>query len=76
MKKIFIVLLLALGLTSNSLAAGSSSSSSGSGDMDTKSNYDKAVKLIKAAKKYEIDGKVGKAKKRYERALKLSLIHI
>ena len=70
MKKIFIVLLLTLGLTSNSLAAGSSSSSSGSGDMDTKSNYDKAVKLIKAAKKYEIDGKVGKAKKRYERALK------
>ena len=70
MKKIFIVLLLTLGLTSNSLAAGSSSSSSGSGDMDTKSNYDKAVKLIKAAKKYEIDGKVDKAKKRYERALK------
>ena len=71
MNKIFIVLLLTLGLTSNSLAAGSSSSSSsGSGDMDTKSNYDKAVKLIKAAKKYEIDGKVDKAKKRYERALK------
>ena len=70
MKKIFIVLLLTLGLTSNSIAAGSSSSSSGSGDMDTKSNYDKAVKLIKAAKKYEIDGKVDKAKKRYERALK------
>ena len=70
MKKIFIVLLLTLGLTSNSLAAGSSSSSSGSGDMDTKSNYDKAVKLIKAAKKYEIDGNVDKAKKRYERALK------
>ena len=69
MKKIFIVLLLTLGLNSNSLAAGSSSSS-GSGDMDTKSNYDKAVKLIKAAKKYEIDGKVDKAKKRYERALK------
>ena len=70
MKKIFIVLLLTLGLTSNSLAAGSSSSSSGSGDMDTKSNYDKAVKLIKAAKKYEIDGKVNKANKRYQWALK------
>ena len=65
MKKIFIVLLLTLGLNCNSLAAGSSSSSS-----ETKSNYDKAVKLIKAAKKYEIDGKVDKAKKRYERALK------
>ena len=66
MKKIFVILLLTMGLTSNSFAAGSSSSSS-----ETKSNYDKAVKLIKAAKKYEIDGKVDKAKKRYERALKL-----
>ena len=65
MKKIFVVLLLTIGLSSNSIAAGSSSSSS-----DTTSNYDKAVKLIKAAKKYEIDGKVDKAKKRYERALK------
>ena len=65
MKIILVVLLLTLGLNCNSLAAGSSSSSS-----ETKSNYDKAVKLIKAAKKYEIDGKVDKAKKRYERALK------
>ncbi|MFL2892149.1 MAG: tetratricopeptide repeat protein [Candidatus Pelagibacter sp.] len=65
MKKIFVVLLLTIGLSSNSIAAGSSSSSS-----DTTSNYDKAVKLIKAAKKYEIDGKVDRAKKRYERALK------
>ena len=62
MKKIFIVLLLTLGLTSNSIAAGSSSSSSGSGDMDTKSNYDKAVKLIKAFISFT--------------ALSLSLIHI
>ena len=65
MRKIFVVLLLTMELTCNSFAAGSSSSNS-----DTKSNYDKAVKLIKAAKKYEIDGKVDKAKKRYERALK------
>ncbi len=65
MKKILVVLLLTMGLSSNSFAAGSSSSSS-----DTKSSYDKAVKLIKAAKKYEIDGKINKAKKRYERALK------
>ena len=65
MKKIFVILLLTMGLTCSSFAAGSSSSSS-----ETKSNYDKAVKLIKAAKKYEIDGKVDKAKKRYERALK------
>ena len=65
MKKIFVVLLLTIGLSSNLIAAGSSSSSS-----DTKSNYDKAVKLIKVAKKYELDGKVDKAKKRYEKALK------
>ncbi len=65
MKKIFVVLLLTMGLSSNLIAAGSSSSSS-----DTKSNYDKAVKLIKAAKKHEIDGNMNKAKKRYERALK------
>ena len=58
-----------MGLTYNSFGAGSSSSSS-----ETKSNYDKAVKLIKAAKKYEIDGKVDKAKKRYERALKFLVI--
>ena len=69
MKKIFVILLLTMGLTCNSFAAGSSSSSS-----DTTSNYDKAVKLIKAAKKYEIDGKVDKAKKRYERALKFLVI--
>ena len=69
MKKILVVLLLTLGLNCNSLAAGSSSSSS-----ETKSNYDKAVKLIKAAKKYEIDGKVDKAKKRYERALKFLVV--
>ena len=37
---------------------------------NTKSNYDKAVKLIKTAKKYETKGKDKKAKKRYERALK------
>ncbi len=36
-----------------------------------KSNYDQAYKLIKVAKKYELKGKDKKAKKRYERALKL-----
>ena len=65
MKKLAVILFLTIGLCSNAIAAGSTSSSS-----DTKSNYDKAVKLIKAAKKYETDGKSDKAKKRYERALK------
>ena len=63
MKKILVALFIILNLESSAFAAGSSSS-------DTKSNYDKAVKLIKAAKKFEKDGKVEKANKRYERALK------
>ena len=63
MKKILVALFIILNIGSIAFAAGSSSS-------DTKSNYDKAVKLIKAAKKFEKDGKVEKANKRYERALK------
>ena len=45
-----------------------SASTSGTG---SKSNFDKAATLIKSAKKYESKGKNKKAKKRYERALKL-----
>ena len=48
-----------------------SNSASSSSDEGSESNYDKAAKLIKAAKKYESKGKNEKAKKRYERALKL-----
>ena len=65
MKKIILTLFVTLMLTSNSYAAGSSSSSSSS------SNYDKAVKLIKSAKKYEQKEKADKAKKNYEKAQKL-----
>ena len=65
MKKIFFILFLIFTITSNSYAASSSSST------NTKSNYDKAVKLIKVAKKYEQKGKVDKANKRYAKALKL-----
>jgi hypothetical protein len=36
-----------------------------------KSDYTKAVDLIKWAKKYEKKGKLDKAKKRYEKAQKL-----
>ncbi len=64
MKKIILTLFVTLMLTSNSYAAGSSSSSS------SNSNYDKAVKLIKSAKKYEQKEKVDKAKKNYEKAQK------
>ena len=65
MKKIILTLFVTLMLTGNSHAAGSSSSSS------SNSNYDKAVKLIKSAKKYEQKEKVDKAKKNYEKAQKL-----
>ena len=65
MKKIILTLIVTLFLASNTYAAGSSSSSSSS------SNYDKAVKLIKSAKKFEQKEKVDKAKKNYEKAQKL-----
>jgi len=64
MKKIILTIFVTLMLTSSSYAAGSSSSSSSS------SNYDKAVKLIKSAKKFEQKDKLDKAKKNYEKAQK------
>ena len=68
MKKIFFILFIIFSLTNNSYAASSSSNTK-----TTTSNYDKAVKLIKFAKKYEKKGKVDKANKRYEKALELLL---
>ena len=45
-----------------------------SGDSESStSNYDKAVKLIKQAKKYEEQGKTAKAEKRYLKAQKYLL---
>ena len=67
MKKILFVLFIIFSLIGSSYAASSSSSTK------TTSNYDKAVKLIKFAKKYEKKGKIDKANKRYEKALKLLL---
>ena len=63
--RIIFLLLIFFSLSSYSNSASSSS------DGGSESNYDKATKLIKAAKKYESKGKNEKAKKRYERALKL-----
>ena len=68
MKKIFFILFIIFSTTSSSYAAGSSSNTK-----TTTSNYDKAVKLIKFAKKYEKKGKIDKANKRYEKALELLL---
>ena len=61
-KKTFLTLLTLILLSTNSYSAGSSNDGGG------KSNYDKAVTLIKAAKKYEKNGKSEKANKRYEKA--------
>ena len=66
-KKIFLILSFFTILLTNSYSAGSSDDSSGK----VKSNYDKAVTIIKSAKKYEKKGKTEKAIKRYEKAQKL-----
>ena len=68
MIKNYIIILLFLLFTTNSFSAGSSSSDDSS---KVKSNYDKAVVLIKSAKKLEKKGKTEKANKKYEKAQKL-----
>ena len=64
--RILTIILLFIIFTNYSYSAATSGGNS-------KSNYDQAVKLIETAKKYENKGKDEKAKKRYERALKLSI---
>ena len=61
-KKTFFTLLVLFLLSTNSYSAGTDSTAK------VKSDYDKAVTIIKAAKKYEQKGKLEKAKKRYEKA--------
>ena len=61
-KKTFFTLLVLVLLSTNSYSAGTDSTAK------VKSDYDKAVTIIKAAKKYEKKGKLDKAKKRYEKA--------
>ena len=68
-KNFICTLFISTILLVNANSAGSSSSSSG----EMKSNYDKAVSHIKAAKKYEKKGKLDKANKGYEKAQKLLL---
>ena len=68
MKIIFIILFI-LANINNSFSAGSSSD----GGSKQKTNYEKAVKLIKQAKKYEQKGKIDKAQARYEKAQKFLL---
>jgi len=65
-KKYLITSFLITVFSISSHAAGTDGGSS-----KVKSEYDKAVSLIKQAKKYEKKGKTEKANKRYEKAQKL-----
>ena len=65
-KNTLITFFLLVFLSTNSYSAGTSSSSDSSS-----TDYSKAVKFVKAAKKFESDGKEEKANKRYMKALKL-----
>ena len=74
-KKILIILTFSILTSVNAYSAGSNDGG-GEGSNSApknKSNYEKAVLHIKAAKKYEKKGKLDKAKKRYEKAQKLLL---
>ena len=65
MKKIILSLSILFLITGNVFSAGSSSSDD---NTKTKSNYEKAVTHIEAAKKHEKKGKLEKANKRYAKA--------
>tara|TARA_Y100000590_G_scaffold340085_1_gene387782 strand:+ start:2813 stop:3289 length:477 start_codon:yes stop_codon:yes gene_type:complete len=65
-KKLLLIIFFSLSFANYVLSA----SSSGGDGASSQSNYDQAVKLIKAAKKLEEKGKTDKALKRYKRALK------
>tara|TARA_B100001564_G_C20373184_1_gene548864 strand:- start:171 stop:665 length:495 start_codon:yes stop_codon:yes gene_type:complete len=67
-KKIIIISFIYSILTISAFSAGSSGSDDSS---KIKSNYDKAIIHIEAAKEYEKNGKLEKANKRYEKAKKL-----
>ena len=68
-KKSFLILFALILLSSNSYSAGSDDPPV----TKVKSNYTKAVDLIKFAKKYEKKGKIEKAQKRYAKAQGLLL---
>ena len=65
-KNTLITFFLLVFISTNSYSAGTSSSSD-----SNSSDYSKAIKLVKAAKKFENNGKEDKANKRYMKALKL-----
>ena len=65
-KNLIYILIFIFTIPNFSFSAATSSSG-------TKSSYDQAVKLIKAAKKYDKKGKSDKAQKRFKKALELLL---
>ena len=67
MKKIFLIIILSIITFQYSYPAGSNDDGGGK----QKTNYDKAVTLIKSAKKLEKKGKNEKALSKYEKAQKL-----
>ena len=69
-KKFLLIFIFIFGFANYSLSASSSSN----GSSKIKSDYEKAVSLIKSAKKYDKNGKSDKAEKRYEKAFKLLLV--
>ena len=69
-KKFLLIFIFIFGFANYSLSASSSSN----GSSKIKSDYEKAVSLIKSAKKYDKKGKSDKAEKRYKKALKLLLV--
>ena len=66
-KKLLTTLILSFFLVTNGFSAGSSDS----GSSKTRTQYDMAVSHINAAKKFEKDKKLKKAKKRFKKAQKL-----
>ena len=69
-KKFLLIFIFIFGFANYSLSASSSSN----GSSKIKSDYEKAVSLIKSAKKYDRKGKSDKAEKRYKKAFKLLLV--
>ena len=66
MKKFLVILFLSFTISEYTYAAGSSSDGA-----PKKTDYSKAVSLIKSAKKFEKKGKTDKALKKYQEAKKL-----
>ena len=69
-KKFLLIFIFIFSFANYSLSA----SSSNNGSSKIKSDYEKAVSLIKSAKKYDKKGKSDKAEKRYKKAFKLLLV--